>query len=111
MQDCPFCTKRSGDLAQHLEDRHPNVSGAILPVVPKPAISPKRALRHLRALYGRTCLACGRREPHIRLTVDHVIPLSWGGTNALDNLQPLCSECNLDKGAQTIDYRGAASVL
>lgn len=76
---------------------------------PGPSVSPKRAIGHLRALYARTCLACGQREPHVRLTVDHIVPRSMGGTNSLDNLQLLCRTCNAAKGARIIDYRGAAA--
>lgn len=52
--------------------------------------------------YGRKCLACGKRR---KLTVDHVVALSNGGTNDISNIQPLCGPCNSSKGAQTIDYR------
>jgi 5-methylcytosine-specific restriction endonuclease McrA len=55
--------------------------------------------------YNYTCLRCGRREPQIKLTVDHVIPLSVGGTNSIDNIQPLCQSCNSSKGITSIDYR------
>lgn len=108
MSECPFCASRHVDLEQHLDAAHPQHRGAARVTI-APLVSPKRALRHLRALYGGVCLACQRREPVIRLTVDHVIPLSWGGTNSLDNIQPLCTECNRTKGARLIDYRGAAS--
>lgn len=33
-----------------------------------------------------------------RLEVDHVVPISKGGTNDLDNLQTLCEPCNQAKG-------------
>ena len=55
--------------------------------------------------YNYTCLCCGRREPEIKLTVDHVIPLSIGGTNSIDNIQPLCQSCNSSKHVRIIDYR------
>lgn len=52
--------------------------------------------------YGNVCLACGKPGP---LTQDHVIPLSKGGSNSIDNIQPLCDRCNKKKGTQIIDYR------
>ncbi len=61
--------------------------------------------RKLCAHYGWACLRCGRKEPEIALTVDHVIPLSKGGTNSIDNIQPLCISCNTSKGTTIIDYR------
>ncbi len=59
----------------------------------------------LKAFYNHTCLCCGRREPEVQLTPDHVIPLVKGGSNALGNMQLLCRSCNCSKGAQCIDYR------
>lgn len=32
------------------------------------------------------------------LTVDHIIPRSLGGSEELDNLQPMCADCNFKKG-------------
>lgn len=58
--------------------------------------------KHLCDFYGNICLCCGEKKP---LTVDHVIPLSLGGSNTIANLQCLCLECNLKKNAKTIDYR------
>jgi 5-methylcytosine-specific restriction endonuclease McrA len=50
-------------------------------------------LRHgICAMCGRTPLTDG-----VRLQVDHKVPKEWGGSDDLDNLQPLCEECNRGK--------------
>jgi 5-methylcytosine-specific restriction endonuclease McrA len=58
--------------------------------------------RALCARYDYRCLCCGEQKP---LTVDHVIPVVGGGSNNIENLQPLCAVCNIRKGIQIIDYR------
>lgn len=58
-------------------------------------------------VYDHRCLACGADET----TIDHVIPVSKGGTNTIDNVQPLCRDCNTRKGVKTIDYRPAMAIL
>lgn len=52
--------------------------------------------------YGNKCLACGKEK---KLTADHVVPLSRGGSNAIENIQPLCAYANCKKHTSTIDYR------
>lgn len=59
----------------------------------------------LKRKYNYACLCCGIAEPDIKLTVDHVIPLYLGGSNFIDNIQPLCFSCNSRKGIKIIDYR------
>jgi 5-methylcytosine-specific restriction endonuclease McrA len=59
----------------------------------------------MKAFYDYRCLCCGKREPEIRLTRDHVMPLTKGGTDSIDNIQPLCARCNSKKNFKHIDYR------
>ena len=53
--------------------------------------------RELKEKLNYTCQRCGRKEPEIKLTKDHIIPISKGGTNYINNLQPLCMRCNCSK--------------
>jgi hypothetical protein len=48
---------------------------------------------------GYTCQHCRATGATVELTVDHVFPVSLGGTNAESNLQTLCRSCNSRKGA------------
>lgn len=59
----------------------------------------------LKQQYNYTCLCCMKQEPEITITADHIKPLSLGGANTIDNIQPLCMDCNTMKGAIEIDYR------
>lgn len=61
--------------------------------------------RVIRELQDFTCLACGLKEPDIRLTVDHVLPVALKGRNSPENIQGLCESCNKSKNAKHIDYR------
>lgn len=54
-----------------------------------PTISEKRKL------WGSPCVICGTTGD---TEIDHVIPRSRGGSNRIENLQPLCRVCNAIKG-------------
>ena len=49
--------------------------------------------------YNYHCANCGEKEPFKnqyfkKLTEDHIVPVSGGGTNYIDNIQPFCHRCN-----------------
>ena len=50
------------------------------------------------------CCMCGRSPattPGLELHIDHIVPWSKGGETVIDNLQTLCSDCNLGKSNLT----------
>ena len=53
-----------------------------------------------RAQKGR-CAYCGRIHRSRYLEVDHKFPVSRGGDDEIDNLQLLCTPCNMRKGIQS----------
>lgn len=50
-----------------------------------------------------TCVYCGSTPPAVTLEVDHVIPVSSGGENEIDNLVCSCFDCNRGKGKNNLD--------
>lgn len=60
-------------------------------------------------IFGLKCARCRKQFSNWKnqehLTLDHIVPISKGGLNSIDNVQPLCRSCNSHKNARTIDYR------
>jgi len=59
----------------------------------------------LKEKFAYTCPCCGEKEPFIKLTIDHIVPMSLGGCNTIDNLQCLCGSCNSSKGKNIANYK------
>lgn len=55
---------------------------------------------NLKKQFNNKCAICGEEKP---LTIDHIIPLSKGGTDYISNIQPLCRNCN-SKKSNKLDY-------
>ena len=51
--------------------------------------------------YNNRCFYCGKAS---KLTKDHVIPISLGGTDDIDNIVPACLSCNSRKQARRLEY-------
>ena len=55
------------------------------------------------------CQYCGKGAPDIVLNVDHINPVSKGGTNEIFNLITSCFECNQGKMARKLDDENEVS--
>jgi len=76
-----------------------------------PNVKPLKVTKNQRTVNYRTrfkvmqrdgfkCCVCGAApasDPKVKLHIDHIIPVSKGGTSDISNLQTLCSNCNLGK--------------
>lgn len=51
------------------------------------------------AVFDNCCAYCGADS---KLTIEHVIPLSKGGTNYISNVIPACATCNSSKNATDV---------
>lgn len=59
----------------------------------RPIAPPLRAAVYERD--GHACVECGCADD---LSLDHIVPWSWGGPDTEDNLRTLCRPCNSRKG-------------
>ena len=69
--------------------------------------APKNYRQNKHVLYGQQeghCNGCRLHFQFKTLTVDHVVPVSKGGTDHFENLQLLCSHCNSVKGNRSQEY-------
>lgn len=67
----------------------------------------------LRDRDGDSCSYCGRdllytgdRQDNAKASIDHVVPLSRGGSHTWDNVVLACLGCNKSKGARTLSEWG-----
>lgn len=57
-----------------------------------------------------TCQYCGESAPNVILEVDHIDPVSKGGTNDIMNLITSCRDCNRGKTNKKLDDNTAVMV-
>ena len=117
MFHCDTCGDLNGcDLKKKFENlilRRTNSTNKRLNIYGIAPIRPDRIrklfLRSIRS--GLYCEYCGekmelfasRRDFRMAISIDHIIPLSNGGTNSEGNLKVCCTRCNLVKGTMTQD--------
>ena len=59
---------------------------------------------------NHTCRYCGATSPDVKLTVDHVVPESLGGSDDPSNLVTACTSCNAGKASIAPDSAVVADV-
>lgn len=59
---------------------------------------------------NHTCRYCGRHAPEVKITVDHVVPVTLGGLDDPANLVAACVDCNAGKSSASADAALVADV-
>jgi 5-methylcytosine-specific restriction endonuclease McrA len=57
----------------------------------------------LKAEFDHRCVRCGTNE--YRIEKDHILPIYAGGSDSIENIQPLCAWCNGSKGADNFNWK------
>ena len=97
LRKCPVCQPARKKSKNTLS--HSNCSCEVSKKVSIRRISDKLRYQVLKRDNFKCC-ACGAspaKNPAVELHIDHIIPWSKGGETTIDNLQTLCSKCNLGK--------------
>lgn len=85
------------ELAEGAEILRDSKYGPVLNRVARRATLPASLKREVFAHDNWACVLCSSTE---HLEIDHIFPLSKGGTDERENLQTLCRACNRSKGAR-----------
>lgn len=55
---------------------------------------------------GQACYLCGKEISIHAITLDHIVPLSRGGTHTPLNVRVACQPCNSRKGKKLLSELG-----
>lgn len=58
----------------------------------------------LVSAFGCRCVMCGAVMDPWDVQKDHIIPIYQGGSDGIENVQPLCRPCNTSKGPDTFNW-------
>jgi 5-methylcytosine-specific restriction enzyme A len=62
----------------------------------------RELIRELYKKYEYRCFFCLKTREEAKLSIDHIKPISKGGTNESSNLQILCMKCNQSKSSKIL---------
>ena len=72
----------------------------------------QKALRQLLELQERRCLISNIRLTPATVSLDHVVPMSRGGTHTVENVMIVHSDINRSKGAMSLaDFLGMCAAI
>ena len=81
-----------------------SIRGERMEVAKSKGTHSKQEWQALVDVCGHSCVRCGATG---HLDKDHIKPVYQGGSDGIDNLQPLCAKCNASKGPEDTDHRPA----
>lgn len=63
----------------------------------------KQEWEDLKTEFYNKCVKCGEQSDHLHK--DHITPIYQGGSDSIENIQPLCGKCNLSKGPERFNWK------
>ena len=86
--------------------RRAQIKNDLAELTPEEKEQVKEIYRRAKEDKNVRCYICGKKIPMGERHVDHIIPISKGGTSKPSNLAIACKECNLRKHAKTPEEIG-----
>ncbi|MFI6883403.1 HNH endonuclease [Streptosporangium canum] len=68
-----------------------------VPTQESPLVVSKRLRSEIFRRDNSTCHYCGAKAPAVEITIDHVVPVTLGGSDDPSNLVTACADCNNGK--------------
>ena len=94
---------RWGEVADETKERGRHLRGQRLAEARKKGVHTANEWDAMKSYHGMRCVRCQATD--CELVKDHIQPLYQGGSDGLENIQPLCRKCNASKGPESTDHR------